>query len=166
MTAQILTERRLVVGVADMKMTNRESDVIVTHALGSCIGIAIYDPTAMVGGILHFMLPDASANPQRAAESPWMFGSTAIPAFFKKAYELGATKPRLIVKVAGGAQFLDDKEFFAIGKRNHTMMRKIFWQNGVLTKTEHVGGTVSRTLFLEMSSGRIWIATGGKEIDL
>jgi chemotaxis protein CheD len=158
--------RRLVVGVADMKLSNRADDVLVTHALGSCIGITIYDPVAMVGGIVHFMLPDASANPQRAQENPWMFGSAAIPLFFKKAYELGAVKQRMVVKVAGGAQFLDDKEFFAIGKRNHTMMRKLFWQNGILIKAEHVGGTISRTLFLEMTSGRVWITTGGKEIDL
>lgn len=160
------TGRRLVIGVADMKLSSHAEDVLVTHALGSCIGVTIYDPVAVVGGILHFMLPDASANPQRAQENPWMFGSVAIPMFFKKAYELGAVKQRIIVKVAGGAQFLDDKEFFAIGKRNHTMMRKIFWQNGILIKSEQVGGTISRTLFLEMGTGRVWVSTAGKETDL
>jgi chemotaxis protein CheD len=162
----LVTGKRLIVGVGDMKLTNNPEDVLVTHALGSCIGVAIFDPVAVVGGMLHFMLPDGSVNPQRAQENPWMFASTGIPQFFKRAYDLGATKARLIVKVAGGAQLLDDKEFFAIGKRNHTMMRKLFWQNGVLTKAEHVGGTMSRTMYLELASGRVWLTSGGKEIEL
>jgi chemotaxis protein CheD len=166
MSVSTVNGARLIVGVGDMRLSHCEADVLVTHALGSCIGIAVYDPVAVVGGILHFMLPDAGASPQRAQENPWMFGSSAIPLFFKKAYELGAVKSRLIVKAAGGAQFLDDKEFFAIGKRNHTMMRKLFWQNGILIKAEHVGGTISRTLYLEMGSGRVWLTSGGKEIEL
>ncbi len=166
MSPETLAGKRLVIGVADAKLSDEAGDTLVTHALGSCIGIAIHDPVAMVGGILHFMLPDAAASPQRAQQCPWMFASVAIPLFFKKAFEMGALKPRLTVKVAGGAQFLDDKEFFAIGRRNHTMMRKLFWQNGVLTKAEHVGGTVSRTLYLEMASGRVWIMSGGKETEL
>jgi chemotaxis protein CheD len=158
--------KRLTVGVGDMKISNHAGDLLVTHALGSCIGVTIYDPVAVVGGLLHFMLPDSSVNPQRAVENPWMFANVGIPLFFKKAYELGATKSHLIVKVAGGAQFLDDKEFFAIGKRNHTMMRKLFWQNGVLIKAEHTGGTISRTLYLEVGTGKVWFTTGGEEIEL
>jgi chemotaxis protein CheD len=163
---QTITGRRITVGVADMKLSSSPGDVLITHALGSCIGIAIFDPIAVVGGMLHFMLPDSSVNPSRSVESPWMFANVAIPSFFKKAYEIGAEKSRLIVKVAGGAQFLDDKEFFAIGKRNHTMMRKLFWQNGILVKAEQVGGTISRTLYMEMSTGRVWISTGGQETEL
>ncbi|MBU0508580.1 chemotaxis protein CheD [bacterium] len=161
-----MTGRRLVVGVGDMKLSTRAGDILVTHALGSCIGIAIYDPVAVVGGLLHFMLPDSSVNPQRSVENPWMFADVAIPLLFKKSYELGADKRRIVVKVAGGAQFLDDKEFFAIGKRNHTMMRKIFWQNGILIKGEQVGGTSSRTMYLEIGTGRVWLTTGGKETPL
>lgn len=157
---------RIIVGVGDMKLSNRPGDVLITHALGSCIGITIYDPVAVVGGLLHFMLPDSAVNRQRAQDNPWMFADVGIPLFFKKAYELGASKSHLIVKVAGGAQFLDDKEFFAIGKRNHTMMRKVFWQNGILIKAEHTGGTISRTMYLEMDGGRVWLTSGGKEIEL
>jgi chemotaxis protein CheD len=164
----VLTFNRkiIAVGVGDMKLSCRPEEVLVTHALGSCIGVTLYDPEAVVGGILHFMLPDGSVNPQRAQENPWMFATTGIPLFFQQAYELGAVKSRLIVKVAGGAQFLDDKEFFAIGERNHTALRKVFWQNGVLIKGEHVGGTISRTLYMDMSSGRVWFTTAGQETEL
>jgi len=59
-----------VVGVADMKLSQNPGDVIVTHALGSCIGIAIHDPVACVAGILHFMLPLSDVNPEKAATNP------------------------------------------------------------------------------------------------
>jgi chemotaxis protein CheD len=163
---QTTTTRQFVTGVGDMKLSNQANDLHVTHALGSCIGITIYDPVAIVGGILHFMLPESNVNPARAEQNPYLFADTAIPRFFKSAYELGAQKNRLIVKVAGGAQFLDKGEFFAIGKRNHTAMRKIFWQNGVLVKGEHVGGTISRTLYLQLGTGKVWFTTGGEETQL
>ncbi|MFH1009664.1 MAG: chemotaxis protein CheD [bacterium] len=154
---------RHVVGVADMKLATTIGDIIVTHALGSCIGVAIYDPVAHVGGILHYMLPDSSVNPEKATKNPSIFADTGIPLFFKMAYDLGAAKSRLVVKIAGGAQLLDPKEFFAIGKRNHMALRKILWKNGVMISAEDVGGTLSRTLFLEIGDGRIWIQIAGKE---
>ena len=53
---------RYIVGVSDMKLSKNAGDIIVTHALGSCIGIAIHDPDIKVGGILHYMLPKSSID--------------------------------------------------------------------------------------------------------
>lgn len=158
--------RRHVVGVADMKLAQGAGQIIVTHALGSCIGIAVHDPVALVGGMLHYMLPDSSVNPSRANENPYMFADTGIPLFLQKLCAMGASKPRLIVKVAGGAQFVDHNDFFAIGKRNYTSMRKIFWKEGLLCKGEHVGGTISRTMYLEIGSGRTWFTNSGQEVEI
>lgn len=149
-----------------MKLAKGAGHVIVTHALGSCIGMAIHDPIALVGGMLHYMLPDSSVNPGRADGNPYMFADTGIPLFLQKLYAVGAVKSRLIVKVAGGAQFVDHKDFFAIGKRNYTAMRKILWKEGLLCKGEHVGGTISRTLYLDISSGRTWFTNSGQEVEL
>ncbi len=44
-----------------------------------------------------------------------------------------------MVKVAGGGNFHDDNGTFDIGRRNHTMMRKIFWKAQVLVAAEDVG---------------------------
>lgn len=158
--------RRVIVGVADMKVVKGAGQTIVTHALGSCIGVTAHDPVAQVGGMLHFMLPDSTVNQARADGNPYMFADTGIPLFLQKLYALGAVKGRLVVKVAGGAQFVDSKDFFAIGKRNYTAMRKIFWKEGVLSKGEHVGGTISRTLYLEIGSGRVWFTNSGQEVEL
>jgi chemotaxis protein CheD len=153
---------QVVVGVADMRVSNQQGEVLVTHALGSCIGVAIYDPTAKVGGILHFMLPDSTLDPGKAQEHPHMFADTGLPLLFRECYRLGAQKSRLRVKVAGGSQVLGNREFFQIGRRNYAALRKIFLKNNVLIDNEDVGGTKARTLFLEMASGNVWIKVLGQ----
>lgn len=158
--------KRLIVGVADMKVAKGPGHVIVTHALGSCIGVTLHDPVAQIGGMIHFMLPDSTVNPSRADTNPFMFADTGLPLILQKVLAAGAVKSRLIVKAAGGAQFVDHKDFFAIGKRNYTAMRKIFWKEGLLCKGENVGGTISRTLYLDISSGRVWFTNSGQEVEV
>ncbi|MCK4303698.1 MAG: chemotaxis protein CheD [Candidatus Eisenbacteria sp.] len=157
---------RHVVGVGDMKLSANAGDIVVTHALGSCIGLAIHDQSAQVGGILHFMLPVSSVNPDKAKANPYMFADTGIPAFFKEAFKLGASKRIIKIKIAGGAQVFDDKDFFAVGKRNQVVTRKIFWKNNLMIEREHVGGSNSRTLYLEIGTGRAWMTIQGQEIQL
>jgi chemotaxis protein CheD len=153
---------QVVVGVADMRVSNQQTEVLVTHALGSCIGVAIYDPTAKVGGILHFMLPDSTLDPGKAQEHPHMFADTGLPLLFRECYRLGAQKSRLRVKVTGGSQVLGNREFFQIGRRNYAALRKIFLKNNVLIDNEDVGGTKARTLFLEIATGNVWIKVMGQ----
>ena len=151
----------LVVGVGDMKVSNDPEVVLVTYSLSSCIGLSIYDPVAKVGGVLHYMLPDSSLNRSKAKKNPYMFGDTGIPLLFKETYKFGAKKNRLKVTVAGGAQILDQKGLFNIGKRNHTILRKMLWKNNVMIDYEEVGGNVSRTLRLEIKGGQAWLKTSG-----
>ncbi|OGP74760.1 MAG: chemotaxis protein CheD [Deltaproteobacteria bacterium RBG_13_58_19] len=153
---------QLVVGVADLKVSNQATDVLVTHALGSCIGVAIYDPVAKVGGILHYMLPESGLDPRKAQENPFMFADTGIPRLFRECYQLGAQKQRLRVKVAGGSQVLGGQEHFQIGRRNYAALRKIFLKNNVLVDTEDVGGVNARTLFLEVATGKVWVRIFGQ----
>ncbi len=92
-----------------------------------------------------------------------MFADTGIPFLFKECYRLGAAKPRMIVKVAGGSQVLEGGDYFNIGKRNYAALRKIFLRNQVLIDGEDVGGTVARSLFMDMASGQVWIKSPGKD---
>ncbi|HMK65003.1 MAG TPA: chemotaxis protein CheD [Thermodesulfobacteriota bacterium] len=154
---------RKIVSIADMGISQDEDGSLITYSLGSCIGVVIYDPVARVGGLLHYMLPESNLDPQKALKKPYMFADTGIPLLFKESYRFGAVKNRLIVKVAGGAQILDDSGFFNIGKRNYMAMRKLLWKNNILIKAEDVGGQVSRTVRLEMSTGEVWIKYSGEE---
>jgi chemotaxis protein CheD len=152
---------RQVVGISEMKISRDREDTIITHALGSCIGVAIFDPVAGVGGILHYMLPLSTIDLEKAAKNPFMFGDTGIPAFFQAAYKAGAKKESLRVAIAGGARVIETDNRFDIGSRNVVIARKLFWKNAVLIAAEDVEGTIPRTLFLEMKTGRCWFTSRG-----
>jgi len=146
---------RIVVGISDVKVSGNVEDVLVTYALGSCLGVAVYDPWVKVGGLLHFMLPDSSLDSSKAKERPAMFADTGIPLLFKSCYRLGAEKKRMIVKIAGGANILDSANHFRIGQKNITALRKIFWKNNVLIDGEDIGKDNHRTVQLGISTGRV-----------
>ncbi len=152
----------LVVGIGDCKVSGDQSDTLVTHALGSCIGITLHDPVAKVAGLLHYMLPEAGLDAAKASQRPYMFADTGIPMLLQNAYKLGAMKSRLIVMAAGGAQMLDPHGTFNIGQRNHTAMRKIFWKAGIVVHREEVGGSTSRTIRIEVGSGRVKLSRPGE----
>jgi len=159
--------KSITVDVADMKLAQGDGLMLVTHALGSCIGITIYDPVAKVGGMLHYMLPESKINPDKAVQMPYMFSDTGIPRLFRESYRLGADKKRLIVKLAGGANVLDSANYFNIGKKNYLAARKILYQNGVLIRGECVGGTSGKTMRLCLTTGTVLVRTmAGEELEL
>ena len=152
-----------------MRVSAQPEDTLITYALGSCLGISIYDAVAQVGGLIHIMLPQSSVSPEKARERPHMFVDTGVPLLFKESYKLGARKERLSVTVAGGASLrASGKDCFEIGKRNLVMLRKLLWRNGVLLQREDVGGNCSRNMSLDVSTGDVTIfsyngANKGKE---
>lgn len=151
-----------IIGIADMGIVQDNQGGLITYSLGSCIGVVIFDPVVRVGGLLHYMLPESQIDPVKAQKNPFMFADTGIPLLFKDAYRYGATKNRLVVKIAGGSQILDDSGFFNIGKRNYMALRKILWRNNVLIKAEDVGGQVSRTVRLDLETGKVWLKYSGE----
>jgi chemotaxis protein CheD len=151
--------KTFVVGVADMVVSNDSSAEIVTYSLGSCLGITIYDPHKKIGGLLHLMLPDSKIDPAKAVSAPFMFVDTGVPRLFHAAYQLGADRGRLIVKVAGGAQLLDQQGIFNIGSRNVDAVAKLFAQNGFKAQATDVGGLSSRTVRLDLTNGLVTVKT-------
>jgi len=149
-----------VVGVADCRISSDPKSVLVTYALGSCIAVIVYDPVLKIGGLLHYMLPNSEIDAAKAERNPFMFADTGIPRLFQSCYREGADKRRLIVTAVGGAQVLDTQGTFNIGKNNHLAMRKILWKAGVLVHAEDVGGGSSRTVRIELETGRVLLRKG------
>ncbi|MCK5322734.1 MAG: chemotaxis protein CheD [Desulfobulbaceae bacterium] len=154
----------IVVGISDMKVSNNPDDVIISYSLGSCIGVIIWDPEVKAGGLLHYLLPDSNLDKEKAKKNPFMFSDSGVPLLFREAYKFGANKKRMIVKVVGGAQVLDNSGFFNIGKRNALALRKIFWKNNVIVAGSDVGGTVNRTVSLHIGTGAILVKRPGREV--
>jgi len=156
----------ITVEISDLKVSADPEDVLVTYALGSCIAVMVHDPVRKAAGMIHYMLPLSETSLEKAKVRPAMFADTGIPLLFQSLYALGAQKHDLIVKVAGGGALYDDKGLFSIGKRNYTMMRKMFWKTGVIVSAEDVGGAKSRTARLHVGSGRCTVSSQGEEVEL
>jgi chemotaxis protein CheD len=154
--------RVITVGIGGLEVSDDRGAVIVTHGLGSCIAVVIYDPVRRAGGMLHFQLPNAGLSPARARQSPGTFADTGIPLLFEQLYALGSRKGNLLVKAAGGGNFHGDSGTFDIGKRNHTAMRKLFWKAQVLVAAEDVGGCRSRTVRLFLDTGQVTVQSGSE----
>ena len=151
-----------VVDIADMKISDNPADTLITYSLGSCVGVAIYDPVLRLGGMIHCMLPLSKVDKEKAKTRPYMFVDTGMQLMLGSLYERGLRKARAVVNVAGGSQVLDSQGVFKIGERNFTVLRKILWKNGLLMNAQEVGGNKSRTVSLDVGTGRFTIKSGGK----
>ena len=160
----VAAPRPVIVGMADMKVTDKPDETLITYALGSCLGIIVHDPVARVAGLLHVMLPSSEIDAAKAKIQPAMFVDTGVPLLFKECYRLGARKERMTVSVAGGsfAGKSDADDSFQIGKRNMITLRKLLWKNGVLISADETGGLQqSRTMSVQVDSGIVSLRTNG-----
>jgi chemotaxis protein CheD len=156
-----------IVGVGEMRISKEGSDLLVTHGLGSCLGIVVHDPVAQVGGLLHAMLPTAALNPDKAKAQPGMFVDTGVRELLYQMVCSGAAIGRLILKVAGGATMqIENEERLAIGRRNYLTLKKFLWQFDLLVQAEDVGGELPRTMVFEVGSGRVRLSSRGQEKNL
>jgi chemotaxis protein CheD len=159
-----LTVQALTVGVGDCKITADPGVELITYALGSCIAVAVWDPVARVAGLLHFLLPDSGIDRTSGGrDTPFRYADTGTPLLFRGAYDRGAEKRRMVVRIAGGAAVFDDGGIFNIGQRNLAALRKILWKAGVLVQAEDVGGSVSRTVRLNNADGKFMIRCAGEQ---
>ncbi len=155
-------EHKVVVGIAEMAASNNPNVILTTYSLGSCLGIAIYDPVVHAAGLLHIMLPDSSIDPAKGAVKPCMFVDTGIPALFRACYQFGAQKQRMIISVAGGGQIMDDSGYFNIGKRNHEALTRLLSEHGLRVAAEQVGGAVNRTMYVSVATGDVRLKVSGQ----
>ena len=150
---------KTVVGVSDFRVTDNPGETVITYALGSCLGIGVYDPTIKVGGLLHVMLPLSKVDPEKAKRKPAMYVDTGLELLLNSMYDLGARKRNLVISVAGGASMKrsEGEDYFKIGKRNFTVLRKLLWKNGFMITNQDVGGSSARTMALRMGDGQVMI---------
>jgi chemotaxis protein CheD len=156
----------IIVGISDCKTSKDRDSTLMTYALGSCVGVAVFDATAVVGGLLHVLLPESSLDTRKAAKNPYMFADTGVTELLKSCLDMGAMKSRLRVWLAGGSSLMDDRGVFNIGKRNQLAVRKALWKAGLLTVSEDLGGQGWRTVRLELQTGTFWVRDAGSDREL
>ena len=153
----------VVVGIADMKMVNGDAKVI-TYALGSCIGICLYDPKLKLAALVHIMLP---LNMEAGRKNPLKYADTGIRETLKAMQAKGAMKSRITAKCAGGAKMFEVAGKGAlgnIGQRNIESVHTILKMEGIHLVAEDVGGGVARTLTFDAATGMATVQSYGTPV--
>jgi len=153
----------MTIGIGEIGFSNNRKRVLKTFALGSCLAVIIWDAVAKFGAMAHITLPDSSNAIDKNLEMSGKYADTAIPYLFNemKKYNPLMNKRNLVVKLVGSAEILNDGKLFQIGKRNLCAVKELLKNEGVSVTTEDVGGSVSRTVSLNINSGVVTVYNPG-----
>jgi len=154
--------KTIFLGVGEYGATNRPDEVLKTMALGSCVGVIILEPKSRTVGMAHIALSDSKINPVLAGKQPGRFADTAVPALLNLVAKYSKTKSGYIIKLVGGAQVAQMKDTFNIGKRNILAIKKILWQLKLAPVAEDLGGQISRTVTVEVNTGKVILHSPGR----
>ena len=150
------------VGMADLNVCV-SPDSITTLGLGSCVGIAVRDPVTKIGGLAHIMLPD-SASVRNNTNIP-KFADTGIDELIRRVVAKGASRTRLVAKIAGGAQmfaFQSNNDMVRVGERNVEATKKKLAQLKIPILAEDTGKNYGRTVIFYPETGDFVIRAVGK----
>ena len=152
---------KLIIGIADMKMAKGEG-MLVTYALGSCIGICLHDPVLKLGALVHIMLP---VNMEAGRKTPMKYADTGIRETLRLMEGKGASRNRITAKIAGGAKMFEvgSSSLGNIGQRNIESVHMNLKKEGIRLLKEDVGGTVARTLLFDVNSGLGCVRSYGRQ---
>lgn len=154
--------KQYVIGIADMKQS-RATGTLITYALGSCIGICIYDPGIKLGSMIHIMLPQA---PEGRVDNIFKYADTGISETIRKMEAFGAVRGRMVAKIAGGAKMFDIPDSSAlgnIGERNGIAVKKVLQEQRVRLLKADLGANYARTMSFDVETGMAKIKVFGRD---
>lgn len=149
------------VGMADLKTCSGE-DGLTTLGLGSCVGIAVRDPHTGIGGLAHIMLPDSTVI--RNNTNRVKFADTGIQDLVDAVVKQGASRSRLVAKIAGGAQMFNaaSNNLIRVGERNVEASKKKLGELQIPILAEDTGESYGRTVVFYPKNGDFIIRSVGK----
>ena len=137
-----------IVGIGEYAVSNSEEDIIKTYALGSCVGLVVYNPILKILGMVHIALPSSNIDRDKKYISvPGYFADTAVPLIFNKV--LGGYSSNINtykVSLYGGASSININDMFNIGMNNVEKIKDILIKNNVSFDNSNTGGYISRTI--------------------
>lgn len=156
----------LIVGISDYKLS-KQPNVIVTYALGSCVGICLYDNLAKIGGLSHIMLPNSKAFSKTNNINRMKFADTAIQDMVRDLVKMGANRFRLTAKIAGGAQMFQVQQGGQIGNigyRNISSVKNTLHNLRIPIVAEDTGSNIGRTVYFSLVTGTMRVQSLNRNI--
>ncbi len=135
--------------------TGKEQTDIFQAYLGTCLGVALYDMSKNIGGLIHILLPE----PPSITSAVFLekYASTGIPMLIKELKDLGARTENLKASIAGGALVgpVSQQDMnLDIGGRSTEIAVSILDACGIKTIKSETGGFFTCTLELDMATGK------------
>ena len=141
---------KITIGIADMKLA-RGQGMLITYALGSCIGFCLHDPLLKLGALVHIMLP---INMETNRTNTMKYADTGLRETLRQMEAMGGKRARITAKIAGGAKMFETGGSLGnIGQRNIESVHLNLKKEGIKLLKEDVGGSVARTLLFDVNSG-------------
>lgn len=150
------------IGMAEMRVL-QNGEVGVIFALGSCVGVCLYDPLLKIGAIAHIVLPESSDHSYE--QNKYKFADTCIPEMIEEMTRLGCSLKRMWAKISGGAQMFNSNlgsAFGEIGKRNIEAVKLALEKYKIPIIGEDTGQNYGRTLYFYSVSGEVQIKSYSK----
>ncbi len=125
---------------------------VVRTILGSCVGVAMYDPLLRIGGLCHYLLPE---SPAQTASS--RYGDAALPLLLSKFHSAGSEKKNLRAWIVGGGLLLEAHEIFFVGDRNAEYAENYLQNRGIRVVQNDTRGYRGRRVQFHTGQGHIRI---------
>jgi len=149
--------KRYYAGIGEMRVAHNPHQLIIM-GLGSCIGLALYDSHARVGGIAHIMLPDGKCDDSNTGKC-CKFANRAVPVLLNEMLKHKARKEWIVAKIAGGASVFSTIDMLQIGKKNTIVVKESLKKEGIKLVAEDTGGNCARTVTLNTCNGEFIVKT-------
>ena len=143
---------------------SRQKPLILSAALGTCVGVALYDKASQVGGLSHMLLPEP-LSPAGSFE-PEKYASTGFPIFLRALYDLGADRKSLKAVIAGGALVgpIESADLqLDIGGRTAETVMNFLRQAGIQIQQSETGGFLASCLSLNLDNWQCRIKPAGSD---
>ena len=161
-----MSKKIINVGIGQLEVA-RAPAVLVTHNLGSCVGVALYDLHHKIGALAHITLPSCTGINSSCKKKNDKFADTAIPLMIRKMEEIGAQRGFTIAKIAGGADMFDlpsNAPFeLDIGRQNVEAVKHCLQKYGITIVAEEVLGNIPRTMELDLATGKVTLKTSQRK---
>jgi len=144
----------ITVAPGEHEITSAKDEIVAT-VLGSCISVCMRDSHTGVGGLNHFLLPKNNGGADPSAGE--RYGDTAMEVLINGLLKRGAKRSNFEAKVFGGARVLSGATMLAIGDGNIAFVTEFLKREGIQTVSQDVGGTRSRRIHYQPSTGRAWV---------
>lgn len=129
---------------------SRDPDELLSTVLGSCVAVCLWDPTARLGGMNHFLLPFAKGD---TSGGTMRYGAYAIEVLINEMLKRGARRSTLQAKLFGGANVTEN--LGPIGKSNGEFALKYLATEDIPCVAKSLGGSSARRVVFRPATGQV-----------